>query len=71
MTPLRITETPYWVEKHREIPESDWQLPLVNSKSNCAACHLDALAGTFEDAAMRIPRESPVQGANPTASPAR
>ena len=71
VTPLRITETPYWVEKHREIPKSDWQLPLVNSKSNCAACHLDALAGTFEDAAMRIPRESPVQGANPTTSPAR
>ena len=40
-------------------------------RARCAACHLDALAGTFEDAAMRIPRESPVQGANPTTSPAR
>jgi cytochrome b len=57
VTPLRITETPYWLDKHREIRASDWQLPLVKSKANCAACHLDALAGTFEDAAMRIPRK--------------
>lgn len=63
VTPLRITETPYWVEKHRDIRESDWQLPQVKSKSNCAGCHLDAVAGTFEDAAMRIPRQVQVQGA--------
>ena len=55
--PLRITETPYWVSKHREIAESDCHLPLVKSKTNCAACHQDADAGTFEDAAMRIPRQ--------------
>ena len=56
VTPLRITETPYWIEKHRDIAESDWRLPPVKSKVNCAACHRDAEAGTFEDAAMRIPR---------------
>jgi cytochrome b len=55
-TPVRITETPYWVEKHKEISAADWQLPRVKTKANCAACHLDAEAGTFEDAAMRIPR---------------
>jgi cytochrome b len=55
-TPLRITETPYWVDKHSEIAAADWSLPLVKSKINCAACHLDADAGMFEDAAMRIPR---------------
>jgi cytochrome b len=55
-TPLRVTETPYWLDKHSEIAESDWKLPLVKSRINCAACHLDAEAGTFEDAAMRIPR---------------
>jgi len=27
----------------------------VRSKANCAACHLDAERGTFEDAAMRMP----------------
>jgi cytochrome b len=55
-TPLRITETPYWVKKHREIAASDWANPLVKSKSNCAACHVDADAGTYEDAAMQIPK---------------
>ncbi|MEI7538909.1 MAG: hypothetical protein WCJ76_16955, partial [Comamonadaceae bacterium] len=54
-TPLRITETPYWVKKHRDITVADWQSPKVKSRSNCAACHLDAEAGTFEDAAMRLP----------------
>ncbi len=55
-TPLRITETPYWVKKHREIADAVWRSPKVLSKANCAACHLDAQAGTFEDAAMRMPR---------------
>lgn len=63
VTPLRITETPYWVKKHRDITQADWGSSLVKSKSNCAACHLDAEAGTFEDAAMRIPARP-----NPTAS---
>jgi len=54
--PVRITDTPYWVEKHRGIPATDWQLPKVKGKSNCGGCHVDAAAGTFEDAAMEIPR---------------
>ena len=57
-TPLRITETPYWIKKHKEIADADWRLPQVKSKANCAACHLDAEAGTFEDAAMQIPKGS-------------
>ena len=56
VTPLRITETPYWLRKHRDIAEADWRLAKVKSRANCAACHLDAEAGTFEDAAMEIPR---------------
>lgn len=55
VTPLRITETPYWIKKHRDIAAADWASTQVKSKSNCAACHVDAEAGTFEDAAMRIP----------------
>lgn len=55
-TPLRITETPYWLKKHREIAAADWANPLVLSKSNCAACHSDADDGTFEDGAMQIPK---------------
>jgi hypothetical protein len=55
MTPLRISQTPYWLAKHGDINASVWRLPGVKSRSNCAACHLDAEAGTFEDSAMRIP----------------
>ncbi len=54
-TPLRITETPYWVSKHHEISDNVWRSAKVKSKGNCAACHLDAEAGLFEDAAMGIP----------------
>jgi hypothetical protein len=55
-TPLRITETAYWIEKHRDIGEQVWKHPKVGSKANCGACHLDAEQGTFEDAAMRLPQ---------------
>ena len=27
---------------------------MVNGRVSCGACHLDAEAGTFEDAAMRL-----------------
>ncbi|HSO44818.1 MAG TPA: hypothetical protein VLQ47_04790, partial [Rhodoferax sp.] len=66
-TPLRITETPYWMKKHREIAASDWANPLVTSKTNCAACHADADDGTFEDGAMHIPK-APAAAASPAAS---
>ncbi len=54
-TPIRITETPYWKRKHEEIDESVWKDPKVAGYGDCAACHEDAEAGTFEDAAMRLP----------------
>ena len=63
-SPQRITETPYWVKKHRELAASDWASPLVKSKGNCAACHSDADQGTFEDGAMQIPKAAQ----QPTAS---
>jgi cytochrome b len=53
--PLRITETAYWKEKHREIESVVWDRPAVNGRFNCDACHLDAGRGTFEDGAMIIP----------------
>jgi nitrate/TMAO reductase-like tetraheme cytochrome c subunit len=66
--PLRITETPYWIKKHREIAASDWANPLVKSKSNCSACHVDAEVGTYEDAAMRMPKApKPVSSATTAA----
>jgi cytochrome b len=54
--PLRITDTPYWIKKHRDIQNATWLAPKVKSKTNCDACHLDAMQGTYEDAAMRLPK---------------
>ncbi len=54
-TPLKITETPYWIAKHERVGVDVWVRPTVKSKANCAACHVDANAGTFEDSAMRLP----------------
>lgn len=57
-TPLRITETPYWKKKHdaEEIDPAYWKSKKVGSKANCAACHLDANTGWFEDSDMRLPK---------------
>ena len=55
-TPLRITATPYWKKKHKDIPEIIWKLHKVKNKGNCGACHLDAEQGTFEDSGMRLPK---------------
>jgi len=54
--PQRITDTAYWIRKHRGIAAADWANPMVKSKNNCVACHSDADAGTFEDGAMQIPK---------------
>lgn len=47
--PLRITELPKWGREHDEVPKSDWTRKDVGSKANCAACHIDAEKGYFED----------------------
>jgi len=54
-TPLRITGTAYWKEKHAELPDALWRSPRVGSRANCDACHLDADRGWFADGAMHPP----------------
>jgi hypothetical protein len=50
MTPMLITETPYWVREHNEeVPPSAWQNPKVKSKANCTACHPQAKRGNYDD----------------------
>lgn len=48
-TPLRISDTPYWIRRHSEIPPEVFTHPKVQSKANCGACHQDAAKGGFED----------------------
>lgn len=59
LTPLRITETRYWIHKHEEIAPEIWQQASVNGKGQCDACHSDARQGWFEDSKMKIP-DAPV-----------
>lgn len=48
-TPLRITETPYWKRKHREVSAAAFANPKVKSPANCGACHTGAARGTFAE----------------------
>lgn len=49
-TPLRITETPWWIREHRgEVRPGAFRDPRVGSKANCVACHRAAAKGYFDD----------------------
>jgi len=54
--PLRITELPFFVHEHREIPARvSTGNPKVKSMSNCTACHTRADAGSFTEREISIP----------------
>lgn len=55
-SPLRITATPYFQNKHDEINPSVWKRPKIGSASNCIACHSGAEKGDFSEDNVRIPR---------------
>lgn len=55
-TPLRITESRYWKDKHLDLAPEVYSRKSVASKTNCAACHPGALLGSFEDRDISIPR---------------
>lgn len=49
-TPLRISETPYWIRQHQgEVPARTWRDPKIKSKANCIACHPRAQRGLYGD----------------------
>mgnify|MGYP002713167949 CR=1 FL=1 len=54
--PLRITELPYFVHEHDEIPKRLVRdNPKVNSLSQCDSCHSDAARGWFDEDRVTIP----------------
>lgn len=55
-TPLRITETAWFLRKHDEVRADVWKRPKVGSPANCAACHTGADKGDFDEDRVRIPR---------------
>lgn len=53
----RITQSAWFVRKHREVAASVWQRPSIKSASNCTACHgQGAIKGVFEEDFVRIPK---------------
>jgi len=54
--PIRISETPYIINKHDDIPEKLIKYnKKVNSLSNCSACHSKAEHGLFDEHDVKIP----------------
>jgi hypothetical protein len=55
-TPIRITELPYFRQKHHEVPEKMVaHNPKVKSFSHCNACHTTAEKGLFNEHSVNIP----------------
>lgn len=52
----RLTESDWFVRKHRKIEDEVWLRDSVKSKANCAACHTQAERGNYDDDAVNIPK---------------
>ncbi len=52
---LRMTDTPYWKKRHRDIDPTVFRKPAIGSKVNCRACHQDAASGRFDDSKIHLP----------------
>lgn len=55
-TPLRSSDTGYFIRKHDELSPAVWKRQAIGSKANCTACHADAARGNFDEHGVRIPR---------------
>ena len=55
-TPIRITETSYFIHKHDEIGSGVWRRPKIKSAANCIACHKNAEQGMFSEHEVSIPK---------------
>lgn len=55
-TPLRISETRYFLSKHDEISPTTFKRKSIGSAANCIACHRGAEKGDFSESLVKIPR---------------
>jgi hypothetical protein len=54
--PIRVSETPYFIAKHKQLSRNKVQgNPEVGSISKCNACHTKADAGSFSESQIFIP----------------
>lgn len=54
-SPLRVSETPYFQRKHRELDARVIARPSIRSWANCGACHGGAKEWDFSEDRVRIP----------------
>jgi mono/diheme cytochrome c family protein len=56
VVPARISEVPYFVKEHREVPKKlIAENPEVKSISFCNSCHTDADTGGYREGKINIP----------------
>jgi Dihaem cytochrome c len=55
-TSLRITDTPWFLRKHRKLAPAVWARPAIKSPANCSACHPAAERGHYDDDSVMVPR---------------
>ncbi|OGU16840.1 MAG: hypothetical protein A2076_00315 [Geobacteraceae bacterium GWC2_53_11] len=56
-TPLKISDTPYFKRKHREVRADVFKRKSIGSPANCTACHLSADKGDYDEHKVKIPRK--------------
>ena len=56
-TPLRISETPYFKRKHREVKPEIFKRKSIGSPANCAGCHIAADKGDYDEDKVKIPKD--------------
>ena len=52
----RITESAWFVRKHREVDPLIWKHSAVKSPANCSACHTRADNGSFKEREITFPK---------------
>ena len=52
----RITKSPWFIRKHREIASEVWRRPSIKSPANCMACHSGAMDSNFDEHQVKIPK---------------
>jgi len=52
----RITQSAWFVRKHREVDAQIWKQAAVKSAANCAACHSAAAKGSFRESEIQFPK---------------
>lgn len=60
-TPIRISQTTYFIQKHDELSPSVFKRKSIGSAANCIACHSGAEKGDFSEDNVRIPKDNEVK----------